>query len=184
MPVSKEVIDAQLAQLQVFQLNFTKKELAHLPEVIQAGETIHAIASGQYDSNTWLVVATDRRVLFLDKGMFAGLKQLTLPLDQIQAVAHAVGIMFGEVTISTAGATWSIKNMTPRETAARFSHVVEGLVQWVRQQQRQPVTHAQSVAASPPPDPLAQLERLAQLRQTGMLTDAEFVAAKAKLLGL
>ncbi len=182
MPVSKEVIDAQLARLQVFQTYFTKKEVAHLPEVIQPGETIHAIASGMYDNNTWLVVATDRRVLFLDKGMFAGLKQLSLPLDQIQAVAHSVGMLLGEVAISTAGVTWTIQSMTPKETAARFAQVVEGLVQWVRQQRHAPVVAPQPVQQQY--DPLAQLERLAQLRQSGALTDVEFTAAKAKLLGL
>lgn len=181
MAVPKEVIDAQLAHLQVFQLYFTKKEVAHLPEVIQPGEIIRAIASGMYDNNTWLVVATTQRVLFLDKGMFAGLKQLSLPLDQIQAVAHTVGMMLGEVTISTAGAAWTIKSMTPKDTAAKFAAIVEQLVQWVKQQNRQPVVAAPAPAA---PDPLAQLERLAQLRQSGALTDVEFTAAKAKLLGL
>ncbi len=33
------------------------------------------------------------------------------------------------------------------------------------------------------PDPIAQLERLAALKASGALTDAEFAAAKAKLLG-
>jgi hypothetical protein len=32
-------------------------------------------------------------------------------------------------------------------------------------------------------DPIAQLERLAALRDSGALTDAEFAAAKAQLLG-
>ena len=37
--------------------------------------------------------------------------------------------------------------------------------------------------AAPPADPIAQLERLAALRDAGALTEAEFAAAKAKLLG-
>ncbi|HEY1282447.1 MAG TPA: SHOCT domain-containing protein [Acidimicrobiales bacterium] len=53
----------------------------------------------------------------------------------------------------------------------------------------QAVANAQ--AAAPPPaaapsedDTIAQLERLAALKQQGILTDAEFEAQKAKLLGL
>jgi hypothetical protein len=54
----------------------------------------------------------------------------------------------------------------------------------------QAVANAQ--AASPPPaaapaaedDTIAQLERLAALKQQGILTDAEFEAQKAKLLGI
>ena len=38
-------------------------------------------------------------------------------------------------------------------------------------------------AGTPSADPIAQLERLAALRESGALTDAEFAAAKAKLLG-
>lgn len=50
---------------------------------------------------------------------------------------------------------------------------------------------AQQAAAPPPPpaapgatDSLAQLERLAQLKAQGVLSDEEFTAAKAKVLGL
>jgi Short C-terminal domain len=38
-------------------------------------------------------------------------------------------------------------------------------------------------AASAEPDPIEQLERLAKLHEEGALTDEEFAAQKAKLLG-
>lgn len=49
---------------------------------------------------------------------------------------------------------------------------------------------AQQAAAQQPPsapagaDPVAELQKLATLKQQGVLTDAEFTAAKAKLLGI
>jgi hypothetical protein len=43
---------------------------------------------------------------------------------------------------------------------------------------------AAAPAAAPAADPIAELERLAQLKQQGILTDEEFAAAKAKLLGI
>src|SRR6476646_9489803 len=51
---------------------------------------------------------------------------------------------------------------------------------------------AQQQAAAPPPPPaaaggdptVAELERLATLKQQGILSDEEFAAAKAKLLGI
>jgi hypothetical protein len=46
-------------------------------------------------------------------------------------------------------------------------------------QQQQP---AQQQASAPPDDLMAQLQRLADLRQQGLLDDQEFAAAKAKLL--
>ena len=37
--------------------------------------------------------------------------------------------------------------------------------------------------APPPPDPAAQIEHFAQLHDSGAMTDEEFAAAKAKVLG-
>jgi type IV secretory pathway VirB10-like protein len=56
---------------------------------------------------------------------------------------------------------------------------------------QQAVAQQQAAAAPPPPPPaaagdptIAELERLASLKQQGILTDDEFAAAKAKVLGL
>jgi uncharacterized membrane protein YebE (DUF533 family) len=43
---------------------------------------------------------------------------------------------------------------------------------------------AAPAAPAPAPDSTAELERLAKLHESGALTDEEFAAAKAKLLGL
>lgn len=47
---------------------------------------------------------------------------------------------------------------------------------------------AQTPAPPPPPptadDPLARLQQLAEMKQQGLLTDAEFTAMKAKLVGI
>ena len=42
---------------------------------------------------------------------------------------------------------------------------------------------AQPADMAPADDLMAQLQRLAQMKQTGLLTEEEFAAAKAKLLG-
>jgi hypothetical protein len=42
---------------------------------------------------------------------------------------------------------------------------------------------AQPAAAAPADDTMAQLKQLADMKQSGLLTDDEFAAAKAKLLG-
>ena len=45
-------------------------------------------------------------------------------------------------------------------------------------------SYEEPVAAAPPePDPMEQLEKLAQLHEQGILTDEEFAAQKAKILG-
>lgn len=47
-----------------------------------------------------------------------------------------------------------------------------------------PAAPAPVQAAAAVPDMMAQLQQLAQMKEAGLLTDAEFSAAKAKLLGI
>lgn len=75
----------------------TKKEIRYLPEGMDEDETIKGIASGILEGNTWLIVYADRRLLFLDKGMLYGLKQMEISLDSISSVTHKTGIMFGSI---------------------------------------------------------------------------------------
>jgi hypothetical protein len=53
----------------------------------------------------------------------------------------------------------------------------------IQQMSSQPVYAAPAPAAAPGTDVTAELQKLAQLHQSGVLTDAEFSAAKQKLLG-
>lgn len=46
-----------------------------------------------------------------------------------------------------------------------------------------PAAAPAAAAAAPPPDPIAQLKELAELRAQGVLTDEEFAAQKARILG-
>ena len=79
---------------------FTKKELNHLPKVLMDGEQVLAFSSGLMDGNTWLIALTDKRVIFLDKGLLYGLRQTTIPIDKISAVSGETGIIFGKITIN------------------------------------------------------------------------------------
>jgi membrane protease subunit (stomatin/prohibitin family) len=64
---------------------------------------------------------------------------------------------------------------------------VAGRVQHRQQQRWAQQDYEQAQAAAPPPaaaaDPIAQLKELGELHQSGVLTDEEFAAQKAKLLG-
>ena len=45
-------------------------------------------------------------------------------------------------------------------------------------------TPAAAPAAEPETDPISEIERLGALKEKGLLTDEEFTAAKAKILGI
>ena len=57
---------------------------------------------------------------------------------------------------------------------------------WAQQEEQQ--AYEQQAAAPPPPaapaeDPIEQLKKLAELKDQGILTEEEFAAQKAKILG-
>jgi Short C-terminal domain len=88
-------------------------------------------------------------------------------------------------TAVVAGTATAVSNRVSRRQAARWDQ------QGYQQEQQ---AYQQQAYAQPAPAPAAdagagsdmtdELARLAQLRDQGVLTDEEFAAAKAKLLGL
>ncbi|NKL21818.1 PH domain-containing protein [Rhizobium leguminosarum] len=152
---------------------FTKKELNHLPEVLGDGEQVLAFTSGLMDGNTWLITLTDRRIIFLDKGMIFGLKQSSINLDKVNAVSGETGIMFGAIKIEDGATQREVRNVW-KKTVVKFVNKVRDALEARR--------HPTASAAVPANDVVSMLERLASLKANGVLTAAEFDAQKAKLL--
>jgi len=71
-------------------------------------------------------------------------------------------------------------------TAGAVQHRQQG--RWARQEEEQRAAQErQQMAAAPPPpaeDPMDKLKELGQLHESGVLTDEEFSAAKAKILNV
>jgi Short C-terminal domain/Domain of unknwon function (DUF3824) len=89
-------------------------------------------------------------------------------------------------TAVVAGTATAVSNRVSRRQANRWSQQDEQAYYEQQQQQQQ---YAQPQYAEPPPppppapDPIAQLKELAELKDQGVLTEAEFAAQKAKILG-
>jgi hypothetical protein len=81
-------------------------------------------------------------------------------------------------TAVVAGTATAVSNRVSRRQANRWSQQEEA--QYQQQQAAQPAPAAPAAAA---PDPIEQLKELAELKNQGILTDAEFEAQKAKILG-
>lgn len=163
-----------IGALEKFQVG---REIGHLHEVLVAGEVMKAFVKGVYDKKTWLVVVTDRRLLFLDKGML-GLKTAEIPFAHISAMSHTIGIATGEITVSTASGRQQI-TMIQKQEMPRLVDVISGLIHAASRPQ--PIVIQQ--ASTNGSDVATQLEKLADLKAKGVLTDAEFQAQKTKLLG-
>jgi len=85
-------------------------------------------------------------------------------------------------TAVVAGTATAVSGRVQRRQSAKWDE------QDQQQYAEQQAQYQQPQYAPPPPDPqddaTAQLQNLAQLNKQGVLTDEEFAAAKAKILGI
>ena len=94
-------------------------------------------------------------------------------------------------TAVVAGTATAVSNRVSRRQANRWNQQEEAQYYEQQQQQQQqyyqapPQQYAQPApapAAAAAPDPIEQLQKLADLKNQGILTEAEFEAEKAKIL--
>jgi hypothetical protein len=84
-------------------------------------------------------------------------------------------------TAVVAGTATAVSGRVQRRQAAKWD--AQEQQQYEQQQYGQEPQYAQAVPA-PEEDATAQLQKLAALHTQGVLTDEEFAAAKAKILGI
>lgn len=167
--IAKEIGDDQF---------FTKKELNHLPSVLSEGEQVLAFTSGLMDGNTWLVTLTDRRIIFLDKGMIYGLKQAAIDLDKVNSISGETGIFFGKIAIQDGASERVIANVW-KKTVVAFTNKVRDAIE-TRKMSLRPA--AAPVVQASADDVVSKLERLASLLDKGILNQEEFAQQKMKIL--
>jgi hypothetical protein len=86
------------------------------------------------------------------------------------------GLLRGVARVAVAsGTATAVSNRVSRRQANKWADQGQGAPAYLSEQP--------SPAATPAPDPIQQLKELGQLHQQGVLTDEEFAAQKAKLLG-
>jgi len=92
-------------------------------------------------------------------------------------------------TAVVAGTATAVSNRVSRRQANRWNQQEEAQYYEQQQQQQQyyqppPQQYAPAPAPAPAPavDPIEQLQKLADLKNQGILTEAEFEAEKAKIL--
>lgn len=200
MPTLKEVKE-QIKALPHKYIFYTKREINYLPKILADDERVLALTSGYHGTRTVLLVCTNRRLLFIDKGMFFGVKVKQLNLDRIQSLDSSYLIVFGSIRIWDGAASYEI-SMILKDSIDPFIKSVRAAIDQYRQVALRDMTKtAQQVASSgraapaprqaPPPAPqpavqqvdtVSQLERLAKLRDQGHLTEQEFLMQKQKIL--
>ena len=153
-----------------------KREVSELPTILMNDEIIEKVNSGILDegkgaSGNGLLIATNFRVIFIDKPTLGfGIKMEDFPYDKISSVSVKTGFLKGVLKIICSGNTAKINLINGAKEFSEF----------VRQKtMAKPITHQQ---INSEPDILGQIEKLAELKEKGILTEDEFNAKKATLL--
>ena len=119
-----------------------------------------------------ILVSTNRRLVFIDKGLLYGLKVEDFPLDKITSIQYETGILMGKIKIHTSGNIAEIDNIEKASTR-NFS-------EFVRNKLSQPTKTTDTNNSQP--DILTQIEKLGKLKDSGIITEDEFIEQKKKLL--
>lgn len=147
-----------------------RKELKELPSILNQNEKIVALVIGIYNDGSGLLVATNTRLIFIDKGIIYGLKIEDFSLDKITSIQYESGLLLSEIKIMASGNIAKISNVE-QGNGKRFSDTVRNLL-----------SQPKSSVVETKIDFVDQLERLAKLKDNGIITQEEFNQQKEKLL--
>lgn len=179
MPVSEKDVVQMISRLPLGGKFVGRREVKELPKILWDDEQVLDLVQGFYNTGTGILVATQKRLLFIDKGILGGLKVEDFPLDKISSIQYSTGLLLGEITIFTSGNKAVIKNVDKAQTRT----FAEGAR--ARIESRSAASKAQATSAQQGASILAdELGKLGALKAQGLLSDEEFSAAKKKLLGL
>ncbi|MBI4100954.1 PH domain-containing protein [Candidatus Microgenomates bacterium] len=159
-------------------------EIQELPRILGADETIEKAVEGVYGGGFGLLVATNKRLLFIDKKPME-CKVEEVPYSPMMNARYDSGLVFGKITIDSAGKKLEIQKVNKRVVRDFVEHVESKLGAGEAARQEQP-SPPQASADPPPIDMdhvLWQLERLTMLRERGALSEEEFITQKQRILG-
>ena len=156
----------------------TRGEIKHLPSILWEDEVPLQIIGGWYNGGNSLLVATDRRVILIDKGVIT-LKVEDFHYANITSVESRKGFGLGEIIIYVAGNREEITQVPNNRVL-----VVADFIRNKVHELKTPSLPPPAPAPAPAPASVAdELLKFSELLEKGLISQEEFDAQKAKLLG-
>ena len=153
------------------------KEIKELPNILWDDEQVEKLVQGWYGKGEGILAATNKRLVFVDKGLIYGLRVEDFPYDKITSIQYKTGLIFGKITIFASGNKADIEQVDKKQTRD-FGDYVRARISGIKE-------HA-CVSKTPTEpsteDVITRLERLAKLKQQGVLSEDEFLVQKKIIL--
>ena len=121
--VSKESVQIQLKQIGFSHITWGKSEVDELPNIILPEEVIYECVNGYYEAGFSLLVATNFRVLLIDKKPLSYLTVLDLRFDMINEIEYSHRLMSAQITISTGSKTLIFRSYNKLRLRKLIEHV-------------------------------------------------------------
>ena len=180
-----EQIQTQIQHLDNVSKFLGKRELKELPSILWEDEVVERIVQGLYGKGNGILVATNKRLVFVDKGLIVGLRVEDFPYDKISSIQYETGLLFGKLIIFTSGNRATIEQVDKKQ-CRDFGDYVRARITQVKDSHSAGST-TQHVASNnsggtSTGNVVEQLEKLAHLKTQGILTEEEFQQQKRKIL--
>ncbi|MGH2437713.1 MAG: PH domain-containing protein [bacterium] len=110
-----------------------------------------------------MLVATQKRLLFVHKGILFGLKVEDFPLDKISSIQYQTGLLVDSITVFSSGNKAVIRNIEKDRTRT-FTEGVRARIEL----KRSGPPPSLPTPVSTPLDLMTELEKLGSLRERGL----------------
>ncbi|GAA5101224.1 hypothetical protein GCM10023210_40570 [Chryseobacterium ginsengisoli] len=153
-------------------------EFSRLPDVLDSDEKIiHAVTGNWEGRKQGLLVATDKKLIFLAYGIFNSFEEI-INYSVINSISCNPGVFYADISIFTSEKNILIENVNNKKNALSFCNKMDEILSGSKKGESKPINSNQNSE----PDIMDQLKKLGELREKGILTDQEFTEQKKKLL--
>ncbi len=154
-----------------------------LYDILTKGELVEAMVGGTFRQDTHrlhghkgVAVATDKRVIFADHGIFGSAETMQINYAQVESISNSKGMFAAGVQVAGIGASsFRIEDIQDKQSVFPFVHCVQTHLD---DKPEKPGDVSPTETAST----IDELERLANLVDRGFLDRSEFDIRKRELL--
>ncbi|GEJ44246.1 PH domain-containing protein [Chryseobacterium sp. ON_d1] len=166
-------IKNELNRLDISPTIFARKEVHELPDILSEDEKIVYLVEGRNKLNNHhiILVATDRRLILVDKEFMYGLKVEDYSYGKISSIQYETALLLASIDVKVADDDVEIDGVG--------KYHAELFCEKVRDFMSRPETYFQNRYE---PGLLDKLEQLGRLKENGVISEEEFFEQKKKLM--
>lgn len=155
-----------------------RKEVKYLPNILRDDEEIYYITSGRLQGNTWLITCTNKRLLFLDRGLFFGTKTKEFRLEKINGVSYSQNLIWGVINIEHGGNGFTIGGVKKRTVKKMTEAIQKAIEEYFDDSLSENNKYYYKN------DNFTQIKIYKELLDLNIITEEEFLKKKLELLDL